>query len=831
MMEQRWIVNLCPFLHFDNARTETYEHNISIASWNVKSVLDYLEVSEFHTFGLDQASLLEGFERLFPNYLDQLKQTVLEGRVELLGGTYVMPDLVIPDGESLARQFLHGTRYFRENFGVDVRTGWGIDSVGHCSQLPQILRQCGIGSYFFCRGMPYKAPSEFVWKGPDGSHVNAVWLPRGYSCASWLSENTREAFTKILDIVESIGSTAASKNLFIPVGGELIPPLPHLNDIVNQWNKTFPDMRMVIVTPQEFTEKLKSFQAELPVITGPLLSGRFSSIYGGSLSSRVKLKLKNRELEGLVYLAEVFLSLAEDTKPHPELENVWRILLFNQDHNILRGTIADEPYLFAKRRYEQAIEKAQVLLEEAVDQVASRIDRLDDGQSYAVFNPLSWSRTDIVRVPLPPDVIEGSQVIVEDSSGLSIPCQVSGSEDTETGVSDVLFLAEDIPSLGYRVFTVKSSETKIAHESSLRTGKDWIESRHMIVEFDGFNGTLTRVYDKRNQFELLSSNANCLTLEADVGDLYRYSSSDLAGEESVITSLRSSAKIHMVESGPLRAVAEVRTKIHGCPVKQRINVYEGISRIDLETDIDFKGQDRRVALRFPLSVFSNEVIVGAQFAAERRQMDTTSSSGSEPFAALDWVDCSGPDNGVMVSAPGVHEFQFRDGVLSFTLFRSVDHLSRGLDDKNLESSTARENGHHSFRYCISSHKGDWKENDVWRVSTEHRLPLIAYPLDESPSDEPLEESLLSISGTDLALTCFKPTEQESQYVIRFYEPKGESGKSELKFDRAISSVTLVDFCEKDIGHLTHSRNSVEIPVDAHSIITLRITFADEVRDT
>ncbi|TFF95526.1 hypothetical protein EU546_03155, partial [Candidatus Thorarchaeota archaeon] len=252
-MEQRWIVNLCPFLHFDNARTETYEHNISIASWNVKSVLDYLEVAEAHKFCLDQASLLEGFERLFPNYLDQLKQRVLEGRVELVGGTYVMPDMIIPDGESLVRQFLHGTRYLRENFGVDVRTGWALDSVGHCSQLPQILRQCGITSYFFWKGMPFRAPSEFVWKGPDGSHVNAVWLPQGYSCASWLSENTREAFTRILEVTEGIEATAASKNLFIPVGGELIPPLPHLNDIVDQWNAAFPDMRMVIVTPHEFT--------------------------------------------------------------------------------------------------------------------------------------------------------------------------------------------------------------------------------------------------------------------------------------------------------------------------------------------------------------------------------------------------------------------------------------------------------------------------------------------------------------------------------------------------------------------------------------------------
>ena len=94
-MGHRWIANICPFLHFDNSRLQTYEHNISIASWNVKSILDYLEVDTSHSFCLDQVTLLEGFKRLFPNYWDSLHQRVLEGRIEIVGGTYVMPDFII----------------------------------------------------------------------------------------------------------------------------------------------------------------------------------------------------------------------------------------------------------------------------------------------------------------------------------------------------------------------------------------------------------------------------------------------------------------------------------------------------------------------------------------------------------------------------------------------------------------------------------------------------------------------------------------------------------------------------------------------------------------
>jgi hypothetical protein len=292
-MSEKWIANLCPFLHFDNARTNTYEHNISIVAWNVKSVLDYLEIEPIHKFCINQVTLLEGFRRLFPNYWDALHERVLEGRIEVVGGTYVMPDLILPDGESIVRQFLYGTRFIREELGVEVRTGWVVDSAGHCSQMPQILRQCGIDSYYFWKGMRFDAPTEFVWMGPDGSRVNAVWLSKGLDCASWLSENTREAFTTLLDIIDDTKENAVSKNVFVPVGGNLVPPLPHLRDIVKQWNATFPDMKAVIATPREFIERLKTVQSYLPIITGPLNSGRFSRIHSGGISARVELKIKN----------------------------------------------------------------------------------------------------------------------------------------------------------------------------------------------------------------------------------------------------------------------------------------------------------------------------------------------------------------------------------------------------------------------------------------------------------------------------------------------------------------------------------------------------------
>jgi len=829
-MEQRWIVNLCPFLHFDNSRTQTYEHNISIVSWNVKSILDYLETHPEHRFCLDQVTLLDGFKRLFPNYWDALHQRVLEGRIEIVGGTYVMPDFVIPDGESIVRQFLYGTRFFREQLGVDIKTGWAVDSSGHCAQMPQILRQCGIDSYYFWRGMPFDSPTEFIWKGPDGSRVNAVWLSKGYDSAAWLSENLREAFSSLFQIVEETGEKAASNNVFVPVGGELVPPLPHLIDIVNQWNNVFPDMKMTIVTPREFTDKLKAIQAAMPTISGELSSGRFSGVRSGGMSARVKLKQMNRSLETLLYLCELYLAITGNLERNLDMENIWRILLFNQDHNIIRGALSDEAYRLTERRYAKAIEQAEELLETSLGAAAAGASVKPGHFSFVVFNPLPWPRTDIVNIPVDVSGIDSPFFEIHDPQGRSVPFQ-RNDNGTGKGPIDITLVARDMPSLGHRVYSVVSAEESPEFESSMRTGNNWVETSDFIVEFDEFNGSLTRVFDKREQVEVLRSPGNYISMESEIGDVYRHSESELSDETSELSSLRFSSELSLREGGPVRVVVDIEGEMKGSTRHQRVIVYEGVHRIDLETDLDFRGRNKRIRVNFPLSVYAASATVGAQFGTEARStMDSESQGWIDEsrglFSALDWVDCAGPEYGLCFSASGLHEFEFKDGSLRATLLRSVEHLSYGRDDDVMESKTARETGPHSFRFSLKPHKGSWSDAKVWRFAAEHRLPLIGYPLGNKggPMVEGLkpEESFLKIDGMDLMLSCYRIGESTDELIVRVYDISGKAGNAELDFFRELERVELIDLCERSIGELSFKGSIVTIAVDAHSIVTLRV---------
>ena len=733
---------------------------------------------------------------------------------------------IIPDGESLARQFLYGNKFTHSELGVNVRVGWAVDSSGHCPQLPQILRLSGIDSFYFWRGMPYDGPSEFVWKGLDGSRVNAIWLSKGFDSAAWLSENTREAFSRLLHIVEETGEKACSNNVFLPVGGELVPPLPHLNDVVTQWNSTFPDMRITIVTPGEFSDKLKGVQTNLPFISGSLDSGRFSGIRSGGLSARPKLKIMNRRLETLLYLCEIYLSLANDSSQSTELENLWRNMLFNQDHNIIRGTIADEPYKLAKRLFEQAIDQAEQLFEKSVNKISQRIPHQSDSNSFVVYNPLSWIRTDVVKTLVDRNWFENEFFEIRDSDGNSVPYQIVS--EPEANPMEIILSVRDIPSLGYRVYRIIGTDKSPEFESSLKSGKNWIESDYFTIELDEFNGSVQRLYDKRNNNELLRGSANFLHMENDVGDIYRFSAPQFGADSVALSSLRYSAKLKLIESGPVRSVIQITSDLDGSSKAERIIVYDEIPRIDFELQLNLKVREKRIRLNYPLTILSDTVQVGSQFGTESKIAINTRSpdwneQSSNLVSALDWIDCAGPEYGLCFSSPGLHEYEFTDGVLRTTLLRSVEYLSRGFDDDIIETRTTKESGLHEFRYMLHPHIGNWQKAETWKVSAEHRISLIAYPLEGETTTSGLKEANLQIEGVDLMLSCYKP-EGDDAFIIRLFEPKGDSGTSQINFHREVERVTIVDLLEREIGEVHVSGSKVEIPVDSYSIITLQVIF-------
>ena len=78
-----------------------------------------------------------------PRCSRRVKAHVADGQFVPVGGMWVESDTNMPGGEALARQFVHGKRFFLDEFGIETEEVWLPDSFGYSAALPQLIRRSG----------------------------------------------------------------------------------------------------------------------------------------------------------------------------------------------------------------------------------------------------------------------------------------------------------------------------------------------------------------------------------------------------------------------------------------------------------------------------------------------------------------------------------------------------------------------------------------------------------------------------------------------------------------------------------------------------------------
>ena len=120
------------------------------------------------------------------------------GRWIPVGGTWIEPDCNLPSGESLARQFLYGQRFFERELGRRCTEFWQPDVFGYTAQLPQLMRQAGI-TRFLTQKLSWNRFTQpehhtFTWQGLDGSEVLTHFPPADtYNAEATVAELHRES--------------------------------------------------------------------------------------------------------------------------------------------------------------------------------------------------------------------------------------------------------------------------------------------------------------------------------------------------------------------------------------------------------------------------------------------------------------------------------------------------------------------------------------------------------------------------------------------------------------------------------------------------------------
>jgi hypothetical protein len=137
-------ISACGHAHMDLAWLWPIRETMRKAARTFATALAHMREYPRYTFGASQPQQLQWIKEQHPTMYAEIVQRVREGRWECQGAMWVEPDTNITGGESLVRQLLLGTAFWREEFGVEPTNMWEPDVFGYSAALPQILRKAGV---------------------------------------------------------------------------------------------------------------------------------------------------------------------------------------------------------------------------------------------------------------------------------------------------------------------------------------------------------------------------------------------------------------------------------------------------------------------------------------------------------------------------------------------------------------------------------------------------------------------------------------------------------------------------------------------------------------
>jgi alpha-mannosidase len=849
---------LIPHTHWEGAVFKTREEYLEEGLPHILQALNLLRTYPDYRFVLDQVAYVKPFLDRYPEEAGEFRKFVSEGRLQIVGGNDVMLDVNIPSGESWIRQVLYGKGYYRRELGVDVKTGWGLDTFGHHAQMPQLLKLAGYDSYWFQRGVPEdQGASEFLWQGLDGTKIPAFWLPFGYGLFYPSPKNLLEFNDYTRGEWDALGRYSRLTDRVALAGADVISPEPELPEMVKAFNSQgSAPFTLRFGVPSDFERVVAQRSDRL------ILGGELNPVFQGVYSSRIELKQWMREDERILTTAEKLAALAEWLGPPREKDRLWQAwepVLFNQAHDLTSGTMVDKVYLDTIRGYQFSKQLGEQMVESSLDAIAAKIDtRVSDSSAIPmlVFNSLAWPRTDVAETQIGFSQAGVDAIELRGPSGRSEPLQIVHEQRYAGGgleQATIDFVARDVPALGWAVYqAIPRFESRHGIDarkggaerqtgsagaaSTMHSDSGSIENQFYRATFDLWTGAMTGLVLKASEGEwqvLGKAPANVVAREQDGGDFWELYGNLNGGRLTAMTrklGLPEPGRVHLssewvggsgeTASGPVFSEFHIDHPFGDGHFATRVRIFNGVSRIEVETKLLNNDKFVRYRMLVPTSLQNGRRFDEIPFGAiERRE--------SQEFPAQNWFDYGDGQHGIALLNIGIPGSNVAEGCLMLSLMRSARITAYGYvggyepgvsSDLGLELGDER-----TFHYALVPHTGSWQEAGVFRAGLEFSNPLIARPLSQHAGGLPSQWSLLDVKPGNVVLSALMPAEDREGLIVRVYEAAGQpvSG-ARIHFTPDVLSGAEINLIEQPLAKARVTGNSIEFDLRPFEIKTFEV---------
>ena len=806
--------------HIDAAWLWRQKETIEVCKNTFTSVFNIMDEKPGFTYTQSAAQYYKWMEDLYPDVFTGIKDKMKIGRWEAIGGMWIEPDCNLIDGVSWSRQLLYAKKYFKNKLGADINIGWNPDSFGYNWNMPMFFQNAGIDA-FVTQKIGWNEVNVFPhrlfwWISPDGSKILSYFpfdyvntIEQAYGLVDWLRQfEANTGFTNML-VLFGVGDHGGGPSI------EMIGRIEHLKTI-----DIYPSV--VYGTTKEYLDWLKKEDlSNVPVWNDEL----YLEYHQGTYTTQAKMKKYNRLSEITLTNAEKYSSLShllcKGKYKSGDLEEAWEGAMLNQFHDILPGSSIREVYFDATKTYKHVLDIGNFVSKEALNNISQNINTsfVEEVKPVVVFNPLSWERKDVVELELPEGDLNNYKVY--DSEGNEIASQLINTDKYQ---NKILFIADGVPSYGYKVYYLKEDTSPSLLDNKIVLNNS-IENEFFKVTVDQNNGWIKSIYDKLNQREILSGEGNKLQLLEDKPTAWDAWNIGWTGVEFPMNF----KKIELKENGPVRTVLSVYhdylkpgvVKDFPTPnfpssfFRQDIILYKGIDRIDFLTNVDWWEDKTMLKVAFPLAVQDTIATYEIPYGSVTRstQRNTSWNKARYEVSAIRWADVSNNGYGVSLINNSKYGYDVKNNVMRLSLLRSP----------NWPDPTA-DRGEHEIEYSLYPHKGDWKEANTVNKGYNFNYKLVAFLTDVHDGDLHSEYSFVKMNAPNLILTTFKKAEDEDAYIFQWYESEGKDTEAEIEFPKHPNKVFLSNFLEKDLEELQFDGNKLVVVTKGSSVMTIKVYF-------
>ena len=849
---RQWTIFVVPHAHLDIGFTDYPAKVGEVHDRNVDKLLDEIQKFPEMRFCLDGSWIVQNYlasrdAEAKRRFLDFARKGIIGVPVQLANLMTGYPTL-----EELIRSTDYSL-YLHHRYGIPFDYANITDVPSYTWSYPSVLHALGV-KYLAAASNNDRAPillygrwnekSPFWWQGPDGSKVLMSYSRQYFQLSFVCGVPAQDAACRqsLPVFLQQYRTPTYKPDAVLMYGSQventdLIPGEPQF---VNAWNQKYAYPKMVLATfPDYFHYIDQHYGKELQTVTGD-----FGPYWEDGFGTDAKISIMARSNQQRAMSAEklaIIGSLVQKyvAGPRANLRQMWEDIVLYSEHTFTswggysrpRSDETVRQFAYKDNHAVDARLRVNNILDVSFSQLADQIHM--PAPALVVFNSLSWQRSGLVETDL-----DDGEALKEYPSMRVVPYEVvrRGS-----GYNHIRFLAQDVPSLGYKCYAIVEAP-RSSNPSDQLPVSNVIENQYYRVEFDPPSGAIKSIYDKQLGRELVNPQS-----------LYRFdqylyvSGGDETATQIVYfrkalpfanltISTSQNGSVTGIRRTPYGQILTYQTSgPHAPSIQTDVILFDHEKKIEFINHLHKDPVNRKEAVyfAFPFAVqqpsFSYEIQNGWVNPAK----DTQLGGSLEWFTVQHWVRVVG--NGlaaglVPIDAPLVTLGDINPGrwPLKFQP-KSSTVFSYALNNYWHTNFRRVQSGDFTFRYVITS-GATLSGEDLGRLGRASMTPLESRHLinndkydDPARPLSPAPASFLTVSDPDVAVVDWKEADDGPGTILRLLEIGGREARAEIGLPLfTLQKAVLDSAAEQDQAAIPVSGHSFSVDLKPHQIMTLRL---------